>query len=303
VSPLLLVAAGAAAFLLYRKGGPPTAPLAKLPPDSNTTPVQQGGASVSPAAIAGAGSSAIAAAGGVSGAASSALVAGAIVARGVITGGAAVAGYEAGKVLDVALGGREGGVTSTIASVGMATVASVASLAVAGSIFFAFVAVVLLVPLSVAYAVGSIITDASRLAYGQDGAARDYWKRWYQVQGELEQKLLSETFVTVKEGAAVPFRLTPNEARRISWSFADGYMLRANLLAFQRWMRAPRGWGISSADEHGLWGSERGYFVGRVVGGELVGTPAPLSEWSLDYFAAVPWGDCVELIRVQEWEQ
>ncbi len=179
------------------------------------------------------------------------------------------AGRVVGREFDRLAGGDGYGATGGIAQVTGGTVATVANA------FGALASVGLLSLGAVAYAIGSAISDASRLAYGQAGAQRDWDKKWTQVFGEM--------FASLQANG-----LDEKEALAIAYPFTDGYMSMENERRFSEWMARGRGlFGLGTLNDaqHAKWGLDRGYFVGPITaGGSLIG-PARWTQKDAGFWA------------------
>ncbi len=183
----------------------------------------------------------------------------------LVNGGAGAYAFNGGRVigreLDQAFGGTGQAETGTVAQAGLGITAMLVSV---GSIF----AVAFFFVTAIVYAIGSAISDSNRLAYGQAGALKDYEKKWLEEYYKLWDKL----------HALVP-ELSYENLIRFCYPFTDGLMMQMNTQAYYAWMKRGRGLTVGSDDTyHALFGYERGYFVGEVRGGGLVGGPAVRSD-------------------------
>ncbi len=269
MDPLTLGAAAFVAALLLARKRPATAP----PPPSSST--STGGATSDPGSSivdtlttlvpGAAGALAFGAAGGAIGEKitgdKAGFVAGFI---NPIAGNAFNVGREVGEEIDVALGGDGDTGTGVVAQVGVGGALALA--VILGPLFVLF-ALGYAVNLVIVYAVGSIISDTGRLAYGQKGARADFLKSWVAVHGKAYDGLRQKG-------------LTDAQALRMSYPYADGYMRQMNRLAFKQWMKRGRGLlglGTTTNSYHAVYGRDRGYFVGDVAGDQLSIEPDELS--------------------------
>ncbi len=210
-----------------------------------------------------------------------------------IVGNAVNVGTQVGKELDKVLGGRDGEATSIVAQAGIgATTGALVAFGPFGALFaVAFFQFTLL-----AYAIGSIISDINRLKYGQAGAQADYHREWLRIYGAAYDRLRAG--VKIEDGSTV--MLTDAEVNRIVWPWCDGYMRNRNRIAFHRWMRQPRGVGMTDAS-HADYGAIRGYFVGTVGAGSLVLEPALKCD-SKDYAQYIPAREVTTVsLPVYQW--
>lgn len=175
--------------------------------------------------------------------------------------GAAQAGVALGKAVDNALQGGHGtALTATTAEVGAGAILT--SVAIVSLIGFAaafpigevIIAVVIVVAV-LAYAIASIISDEQRLAYGQSGARSDWQKHWTQIYNESWQHIRGNPKYNAYTDSQLSAMLTP---------FVDGFMMASNSVAYEQWMKSPRG---ITLDMYGQsqWGYDRGYFVGPIT--------------------------------------
>ena len=154
--------------------------------------------------------------------------------------------YQVGIELDKLLGGDGKGLTSVIAAAGLALAAFL--IFVVGCTGVGLVVIALTV---IAYAAASIVTDASRLAYGQSGAEDDWEKRWVEEHGKI--------FSMLKQ--RLP-NLSDDRLLRFTVPIADGYMAMLNRLNYLEWMG--RNTDPARVPYHATFGHDRGYFVGAV---------------------------------------
>lgn len=221
-------------------------------------------------------------------------LAGALGATNPVWGNAAVVGSQLGKELDKALGGREEAASNQAAQGAGAILAGgfVALGPFIGPLFLVGIGELLVL----AYLIVVAVEDATRLAYGQNGARADYEKEWLRMYGRGYDELAGKTF-TRPDGSK--WKPTDAEINRAVWPFVDGYMRKRNELAFQRWMKQP--WGLGKdAQGHAIYGRDRGYFVGEVAAGTLSLGP-PRKADSHEYAQFIPASEVV-LVNVPRYD-
>ena len=183
-------------------------------------------------------------------------------------------GAQVGAVVDKAVNKNSDGATQTGAQVGGALIGGAAALAslgvFSGAIFaaLAFFAVA-------SYLVLLSLDDAAKLAYGQNGARKDWEKQWEKVHDACFTRLRAK---------ADP-RTTDAEIERELIPLVDGYMRELNRIAFKKFMASGEGpntpgevfgptKGIVISNlgnkvtvgQKWVWGWARGKFVGRQPG-------------------------------------